>query len=412
MKPFPLFLRKLSLALLSGLLLAAVCSCSAISDNRKLKKHFQSGFRNDADFMQLYEKNARTENDALPTVSQKTLNSIDDVDNELLRSIEKGTLKKLVIAYDLDRTEEKHSPFLRICRITDRIDFDIEFAPGVTSIDSLFEGCVLTSLPKTMDISRIRNVNLMFSDSIIDTPLNLDLKKAETLQGMFSYAEINAPLKIDAPSAVSMSEMFERAGIREKITFSPETRPADVHEMFAEARIHAPDLDLTFSPQTRPADVSEMFANAAIQASQDLDLKKAEDLRGMFRDASIYVPLNINAPSAVSITGMFRDASIYAPLNINAPSAESMSEMFMGANISAEITFSPETRPADVRKIFENALVNVIPDISIATDYDLPAMYRQRSKEYERRKAERQEHRPSFKKMAICALTIFACPGP
>ncbi len=385
MKPVPLFLRKLSLALLSGLLLAAVCSCSAISDTRKLKKHYQSGFRNDADFMQLYEKNAQTENDALPTVSQKTLNSIDDVDNELLRSIEKGTLKKLVIAYDLDRTEEKHSPFLRICRITDRIDFDIEFAPGVTSIDSLFEGCVLTSLPKVIDISRIRNVNLMFSDSIIDTPLNLDLKKAETLRGMFSYAEINAPLnldlkkaealqgmfwgasiyaplKIDAPSAVSMSWMFERAWIREKITFSPETRPADVFKM---------------------------FANATIHASQDLDLKKAEIL-----------------------TGMFRDASIYAPLNINAPSARSMGEMFMGANISAEITFSPETRPADVRKIFENALVNVIPDISIATDYDLPAMYRQRSKEYERREADLRKSRPSFKKMAICTLTIFACPGP
>ena len=48
------------------------------------------------------KKNARTKNDALPTVSQKTLNSIDDVDNELLRSIEKGPLKKLVIAYDLE----------------------------------------------------------------------------------------------------------------------------------------------------------------------------------------------------------------------------------------------------------------------------------------------------------------------
>ena len=328
MKPVPLFLRKLSLALLSGLILAAVCSCSSLSEhNGKLKKqNYQSGFRNDADFMQLYEKNARMENDALPTVAQKTLNSIDDVDNELLRSIEKRTLKKLVIAYDLDRTEEKHSPFLRICRITDRIDFDIEFAPGVTSIDSLFEGCALTSLPKTMDISRIRNVNRMFMDSIIETPLNLDLKKAETLQGMFWSAEINAPLKIDAPSAVSMSKMFEMAEINQKITFSP---------------------------QTRPADVFEMFANAAIQASPDLDLKKAEDL-----------------------TGMFRDASIYAPLNINAPSAKSMSEMFMGANISAKITFSPETRPVNVRKIFEDAYVKVLPDISIATDYDLPAMYR------------------------------------
>ena len=409
MKPVPLFLRKLSLALLSGLILAAVCSCSSLSEhNGKLKKqNYQSGFRNDADFMQLYEKNARMENDALPTVAQKTLNSIDDVDNELLRSIEKRTLKKLVIAYDLDRTEEKHSPFLRICRITDRIDFDIEFAPGVTSIDSLFEGCALTSLPKTMDISRIRNVNRMFMDSIIETPLNLDLKKAETLQGMFWSAEINAPLKIDAPSAVSMREMFEDAEIKQKITFSPQTRPADVSEMFANAAIQAPDLDLTFSPQTRPADVSEMYANAAIQASQDLDLKKAEDLRGMFRDASIYVPLNINAPSAVSITGMFRDASIYAPLNINAPSAKSMSEMFMGANISAKITFSPETRPVNVRKIFEDAYVKVLPDISIATDYDLPVMYRQSSKEYERR----QKHR-SFYKMAICALTIVICPGP
>ena len=123
-----------------------------------------------------------------------------------------------------------------------------------------------------------------------------------------------------------MSKMFEMAEINQKITFSP---------------------------QTRPADVFEMFANAAIQASPDLDLKKAEDL-----------------------TGMFRDASIYAPLNINAPSAESMSEMFMGANISAKITFSPETRPVDVRKIFEDAYVKVLPDISIATDYDLPAMYR------------------------------------
>ncbi|MEE3423087.1 MAG: BspA family leucine-rich repeat surface protein [Succinimonas sp.] len=335
--------------------------------------------------MQLYEKNARTENDALPTVSQKTLNSIDDVDNELLRSIEKGTLKKLVIAYDLDRTEEKHSPFLRICRITDRIDFDIEFAPEVTSIDSLFEGCVLTSLPKTMDISRIRNVNLMFSDSIIDTPLNLDLKKAETLQGMFSYAEINAPLNLDLKKTETLQGMFLRADINAPLKIDAPSA-VSMRKMFETAEINQ---KITFSPQTRPADVFEMFADAIIQVSPDLDLKKAEDL-----------------------TGMFRDASIYAPLNINAPSAESMSEMFMGANISAEITFSPEPRPADVRKIFENALVNVIPDISIATDYDLPAMYRQRSKEYERRKAERQEHRPSFKKMAICALTIFACPGP
>ena len=77
MKPVPLFLRKLSLALLSGLLLAAVCSCSSPSEHngklsnadqsgtqitapvsthdRKLK-NYRSGFRNDADFMQLYEK--------------------------------------------------------------------------------------------------------------------------------------------------------------------------------------------------------------------------------------------------------------------------------------------------------------------------------------------------------------------
>ena len=326
MKPVPLFLRKLSLALLSGLILAAVCSCSSLSEhNGKLKKQNYYWFSNDEDFILLYEKNSRTKNDALPTVAQKTLNSIDDVDNELLRSIEKRTLKKLVIAYDLDRTKKKHSPFLRICRITDRIDFDIEFAPGVTSLYGLFQGCALTSLPKVMDISRIRNVNFMFMDSIIETPMNLDLKKAETLQGMFWGAEINAPLKIDATSAVSMSKMFEMAEINQKITFSP---------------------------QTRPADVFEMFANAAIQAP-DLDLKKAEDL-----------------------TGMFRDASIYAPLNINAPSAKSMSEMFMGANISAKITFSPETRPVNVRKIFEDAYVKVLPDISIATDYDLPAMYR------------------------------------
>ncbi|WP_406039550.1 BspA family leucine-rich repeat surface protein [Succinimonas sp.] len=304
--------------------------------------------------MLLYKKNARTKNDALPTVSQKTLNNIDDVDNELLRSIEKGTLKKLVIAYDLDRTEKRHSPFLRICQITDRIDFDIEFAPGVTSIDSLFEGCWLTSLPKTMDISRIRNVNRMFKDSFIVTPpLDLDLKKAEDLTGMFRKALIYAPLNINAPSAESMSEMFKMADIGEKITFSPETRPTDVHEMFAGARIHA---------------------------STDLDLKKAENLTGMFKGAFIDVPLNINAPSA-----------------------KSMSEMFKMADIGEKITFSPETRPANVHEMFENAK-GYLPNVD-----DLPAMYRQ--KEYERREAELQKHR-SFKKMAICALTIFACPGP
>ncbi|WP_274969073.1 BspA family leucine-rich repeat surface protein [Succinimonas amylolytica] len=206
MKPVQIFLRKLSLALLSGLILAALCSCStSAKDYHNQKSAFQYDTAGDSqsksdnkapeymkdsetDFMLGYFREIRAGN--LPAaLSEKTLTGFNDTGKDLLYSIEKHTLKKLVIAYDLGPAPEKRSPFARICQVTDRMDFEIVFAKEVTSLYGLFEGCRLSALPKNLDTSRITDMSRMFARTEIKTTFpELDTGNAVKMTAMFAGA--------------------------------------------------------------------------------------------------------------------------------------------------------------------------------------------------------------------------------
>ena len=357
--------KKLALAVLSGLMLTAVSSCSVSAHSDKKPSTFEydtsenngsspavnpsdprsltaktrasadriSGnawkYPNDRIFMVDYEKAARMENAAQTTVSLKTLHSINDADNELLRSIEKGTLKKLVIAYNLDSSEAHHSPFQRICGVTERTDFAIEFAPEVTSLYGLFEGCTLKSLPKALNTSRIVSMERMFAGARIEAPLpQMDTSRVRVMTEMFAKSVIETPLPGFAVSEFAyMGRMFQGSVINRKI------------------KVVSENLDLT-----------HFFSDAVINVSPDLDIRKAENL-----------------------TGMFAGAVINAPLNIDAPAAARLDKMFRKADLRREVSFTPKTRPSSVISMFEEASFASgvsAPDLDTSEVTDMKCMFK------------------------------------
>ena len=289
MKPVPIFLRKLSLALLSGLILAAVCSCStSAKDYHNQKSAFQydtaggSQSKSDheapedmkaseTDFMLGYFREIREGN--LPAaLSEKTLTSFNDTGKDLLYSIEKHTLKKLVIAYDLGPAPEKRSPFARICQVTDRMDFEIVFAKEVTSLYGLFEGCRLSALPKNLDTSRITDMSRMFAQAEIKTPFpELDTGNAVKMTAMFagaSFMSREAP-NLNTSRVTSMQAMFRNTADLEKVPLYDTSRVKDFSEMFRESSVKEIPLFST----SQATNMEAMLAGAPnIRELPDFDL--------------------------------------------------------------------------------------------------------------------------------------------
>ena len=359
-------LKKASLTTLSVMILIAVSSCSvstSSSDNKPESFTYTSAENNgakdnlnnpdpeisavnnlsyydDVNFVLNYKQSSALENALDTTVYEKRLRSIDDVDNELLRSIERKKLKKLIIAYNLNSIYGTQSPFYRICRITDKIDFDIVFDDQVTDISGLFEGCTLSTLPKSMDFSRVTSMTKMFANTIINTPL-----------------------KINAPSVTRLDNMFMGAKLNNKISFTPETRPVSVAGMFEEALfatgVMPPHIDTS-----RVSEMQGMFRKAKnLKTIPAYNTAMVSNMSEMFRGSSVSEIPNLDTPKALYMKHMFTDTVIDAPLNINAPSVYEMDGMFMGAKLNNKISFTPETRPVSVVSMFEETYF--APDVSV-----------------------------------------------
>ena len=359
-------LKKASLTTLSVMILIAVSSCSvstSSSDNKPESFTYTSAENNgakdnlnnpdpeisavnnlsyydDVNFVLNYKQSSALENALDTTVYEKRLRSIDDVDNELLRSIERKKLKKLIIAYNLNSIYGTQSPFYRICRITDKIDFDIVFDDQVTDISGLFEGCTLSTLPKSMDFSRVTSMTKMFANTIINTPL-----------------------KINAPSVTRLDNMFMGAKLNNKISFTPETRPVSVAGMFEEA-LFAPGVMAPHMDTSRVTEMQGMFRKAKnLKTIPAYNTAMVSNMSEMFRGSSVSEIPNLDTPKALSMKHMFTDTVIDAPLNINAPSVYEMDGMFMGAKLNNKISFTPETRPVSVVSMFEETYF--APDVSV-----------------------------------------------
>ncbi len=359
-------LKKASLTTLSVMILIAVSSCSvstSSSDNKPESFTYTSAENNgakdnlnnpdpeisavnnlsyydDVNFVLNYKQSSALENALDTTVYEKRLRSIDDVDNELLRSIERKKLKKLIIAYNLNSIYGTQSPFYRICRITDKIDFDIVFDDQVTDISGLFEGCTLSTLPKSMDFSRVTSMTKMFANTIINTPL-----------------------KINAPSVTRLDNMFMGAKLNNKISFTPETRPVSVAGMFEEA-LFAPGVMAPHIDTSRVTEMQGMFRKAKnLKTIPAYNTAMVSNMSEMFRGSSVSEIPNLDTPKALYMKHMFTDTVIDAPLNINAPSVYEMDGMFMGAKLNNKISFTPETRPVSVVSMFEETYF--APDVSV-----------------------------------------------
>ena len=359
-------LKKASLTTLSVMILIAVSSCSvstSSSDNKPESFTYTSAENNgakdnlnnpdpeisavnnlsyydDVNFVLNYKQSSALENALDTTVYEKRLRSIDDVDNELLRSIERKKLKKLIIAYNLNSIYGTQSPFYRICRITDKIDFDIVFDDQVTDISGLFEGCTLSTLPKSMDFSRVTSMTKMFANTIINTPL-----------------------KINASSVTRLDNMFMGAKLNNKISFTPETRPVSVAGMFEEA-LFAPGVMAPHIDTSRVTEMQGMFRKAKnLKTIPAYNTAMVSNMSEMFRGSSVSEIPNLDTPKALYMKHMFTDTVIDAPLNINAPSVYEMDGMFMGAKLNNKISFTPETRPVSVVSMFEETYF--APDVSV-----------------------------------------------
>ena len=374
-------LKKASLTTLSVMILIAVSSCSvstSSSDNKPESFTYTSAENNgakdnlnnpdpeisavnnlsyydDVNFVLNYKQSSALENALDTTVYEKRLRSIDDVDNELLRSIERKKLKKLIIAYNLNSIYGTQSPFYRICRITDKIDFDIVFDDQVTDISGLFEGCTLSTLPKSMDFSRVTSMTKMFANTIINTPL-----------------------KINAPSVTRLDNMFMGAKLNNKISFTPETRPVSVVSMFEETYF-APDVSVPNLDLSRVTSMQSMFCNTVINYPLDINAPAVTGMDRMFKKAQLNREISFTAETRpVSVAGMFEEAS-FAP-GVSAPffdtsNVTDMGQMFKGSKNIQTVPAYNTARVSSFFEMFRGSSVSEVPVFDTSNAKNMAGMF-------------------------------------
>ena len=189
----------------------------------------------------------------------------------------------------------------------------------------------MSTLPKSMDFSRVTSMTKMFANTII-----------------------NVPLKINTASVTKMDGMFDSAKLNQKVSFTKETRPVSTARMF-ENTYFATGVSAPYLDTSGVTDMHGMFRGTLnLKTIPAYNTSQAKNLFDMFHGSSVSVFPSLDIPKAEYATYMFADAVIDAPLNINAPTVIKIDGMFIRAKLSQKVSFTQETTPFSTSRMFEN----------------------------------------------------------
>lgn len=223
------------------------------------------------------EKQGRIQKVSSHLVFDKALGE-KDVSVSLADALRKNKIKRITINYNMNGTD---SPFEWICRVTDRLDFTIDFGKEVHSVRGMFRGCTISGFPK-IATAGITDMSYMFEEAVLNGNMpEYDMSSVTDMSHMFYQAEINGAINFTDTGRVTSAEyMFAGSKINTELPLFNTAAVTSMKSMFRDAVFNNNGVPLYDTSEVK--NMSGMFANSSITSVPLFNTKKVTDMSRMF----------------------------------------------------------------------------------------------------------------------------------
>lgn len=253
------------------------------------------------------------------------VSSAQNMDISVIAAIRKKQIKRISINYNIDRN---NSPFtLLLCKLSDRLDFTVDFGTQVTSAKGLFEYCKISVFPK-INTSGITDMGYMFANAVITG---------------------NMP-EYDMSSVTDMNHMFHEAKINGKLSFTDTSRVTSTEYMFAGSKINT---RLPLFNTSAVKSMKGMFTGAEFRENEFQENNRNDYTIPFFDTAKVE-----------NMSAMFKSSNVTAVPPFNTSNVTDMSEMFSRTGRLRQIPVFDTAKVTNMDYLVSESSVESVPDLN------------------------------------------------